>query len=675
MQLIKLLMVASLLLMMRTGFAQQDDQHNAAYWYQRAIEKLETLSEDDRDTIVNYMYGEVPAPELRGALQRAEPVLALVQRGAAQQYSDFGLDLSQGIGLMLPHLGQLRQCTKMMATAAYVKMHDGDGMGAARELGSLYNLGQHMSDDRIIISSLVGQAIFMHSDRAVQDGIDRGTFDAAASAELYKAIERFDVKDPFGYVEDMFGEQELMISTLEQYFNIPDLTKDTVQKLVGESTHAEAAFEEIKQEGLDSAIEKIDAVMNEVTEIFMIDDESEANKRITEFELKVEAGEFGAMALLLMPAYSKIHERLLMARTQIADRRAMLEQLAKGELDPKDTLNAALIYQQAIDAWYATDASKQAAMLAILAEPTQTIPDDVKTMMVESQPIVDLIRQASQLKRCDFEKLRRIEKLTIAPAYVIGMHELLGLLQTDALRLMQDKNSADAADRLAIGYRAIGHLSGDDQLLSALVAHHAFDGLTLQMRNGLSAGLSDEQRGGLFNAIDRINRRDPFGYVNAVMATRKQVERPLRHHSAVYARQDGDEIDVMISDWQGEQLLYVLTMIETVRGIDPKAGNALNIARAPRANDEEMYKPILIDRLRPVNGVISIEAVQTAQNGVAEVAALLAEGKLDIVKGREIPSIGSWNDRMRHARGDLREARRLVKVDEIDDKDAEAPAE
>jgi hypothetical protein len=107
---------------------------------------------------------------VRAVLARVEPVLSAARSGARQEYNDFGLDYTQGFELMLPHLGKLRNIGRLMAADAAVRLHDGDASGAAGEIASAYRIADHLPADEILISSLVGQAVFQSADRVARAG-------------------------------------------------------------------------------------------------------------------------------------------------------------------------------------------------------------------------------------------------------------------------------------------------------------------------------------------------------------------------------------------------------------------------------------------------------------------------------------------------------------------------
>lgn len=651
--------------MLSAQTAVDPNPRNAAYWYERAVEQLDSISDEQWNMLTDHdAIMREPSPEVRSALRSLEPTLALLRRGSAQQYSDYGLDLSKGFELMLPHLSKMRQAAKAMKAEALVKMHDGDVVGASRDLASLYRLGGHMADDRILISGLVAHAMFSLSDEAVQDAIDRGAIDSVAAAELAKGVLQLDEHDPFGYIESIFSEQELMTSTLDTMLEDEVHAQTTIELLTSQDDpQVDAIIGQLHASGIDTEMARLDATMNEVVEIFMLDDEDESKRRLNELEASIESGERGVFAQLVMPAYDRVHQRLLEARAMVAQRRTMLEQLARGELDPNSLANAAIIYQQANDAYDALPEQQRELIEALAAHPTSAVDDDTAAALDQASSVIDIMHQASQLRRCDFEPLRRNEQSDMLPAYTVGMHRLFELLHAEVIRQFRAGDGQALAQRLSIGYRMTAHLGADDVLVSALVAHQAFGDLTGHVRSGLSAGLLTDHRSAIVDAAQRITRRDPFGYINAVMESRKVVATRLRRLADEQAGFDRETIERLVNTWQGDELLFVLTALESLDQ-NTRANHV--------ADGETAAAATLAGRMAPLDGIVSVEAVRYVQQGVGDLAPRLAMGSVDLITGLEIPSIGNWNQRMRRARADLRELYRLLGV--LDDGGAQ-PAE
>ena len=152
------------------------DSKNAATWYRKAIKAYEALPMDLRDSIHNWDWSDPNSPisdEMRLAIAKIQPILRLTQRGANQKHSDFNLAYEEGFDLELPHLSSMRGITRFAMADVTIRIRDGESATAAAELASMYRMSAHLNSDRMLISSLVGNAMFSISDTIVQIGLDQ----------------------------------------------------------------------------------------------------------------------------------------------------------------------------------------------------------------------------------------------------------------------------------------------------------------------------------------------------------------------------------------------------------------------------------------------------------------------------------------------------------------------
>src|SRR4051812_4448872 len=172
--------VAVLLTIVQSAFSQTDPR-NAAFWYQRAVEQYNIqFTQDQRAAVDAYLDNPngPPPPDVAQIIQRAQPIFSLVGRGSTQEINNNQLDYSQGFELLLPHLSPMRGIVRLMSADATARVQNNDANGAASLIDQMYGVAGHMGDDRVLISSLIGQSIFTLADRALQAGLDRNVFTA-----------------------------------------------------------------------------------------------------------------------------------------------------------------------------------------------------------------------------------------------------------------------------------------------------------------------------------------------------------------------------------------------------------------------------------------------------------------------------------------------------------------
>ena len=261
--------------------------------------------------------------------------------------------------------------------------------------------------------------------------------------------------------------------------------------------------------------------------------------------------------------------------------------------------------------------------------------------------IIDLFRTGSLRKRCSFEHLRSYDLNRLCPAYVAGMRDGLRLLHADAARRLRTGDAVSAAERLAMCHRIVAHLSGDEPLMSALVAHDAFLGIQELVEEASSDA---EARRMLLDAAETIGRKDPFGYIGSVSAERAYIIAWVngRRWLESETHEHVDALIAQVQGWDGDQVFYYLAVQDTM------------LRAAERGAEDEA--PARRDPLQHMDGVISLDQLADVRDQVPRIAPILAAGEMDIFTGREIPRFGHIVERMHAARGDLQRGLRMLRA-------------
>jgi hypothetical protein len=635
--------------------AQPSAQRNAATWYERAIEQYEKLPKAQRDMLESYDPATgAPTPELRAALSQTQSMLQNMQRGSAREFSDFNLDFTQGFELLLPHLNRLRNIARIARTDAMVRLHDGDTSGAAERIASLYNVGGHGGDDRTILSSLVGQAIFNEADRAAQFGLDAAKFNPADAARLFSATKQLGTNDPFNYLEGLAGEQEYTIDWIANTFTGEDGAAKFAERIAGfgEDQGRWAEIAALDEDQFAAALDEHDALLNQVIEIFSMPDEEAAKAEIAKLEEKFERHEMGPISQVMTPSLSKLYERKIEGEKRIAERIALFEKLATDQAKPQDAANAAIWYLQGIELLEKLEPVKLALIRKAARENLAQPSAELTAALSQARPAIELFREASHIKRCDFRIALRDETSRVVPPHVAGMHDGLLALHADALQSLSAGNSEDAVDRLTISFRAGAHLGDDPHLVSAVVAHHHFiDSLALFESALLNKQIAPSAKPQVLDAVERISRKDPFGYLGAVTEARKTVAELL---GGLY-RSNQVEVDRHAKAHEFaqalslDQALCVLIIYQL-----------LNDASAEPATPQ----PSLKDASRRMSDVLLAEAIESAAMQLVEIGPALAAHDWSVITQQPPSAVttrGTLAEHIRRARGDVRRAMLLLK--------------
>jgi hypothetical protein len=622
---------------------QPADSRNAATWYQKSFARLGSLqiTEAEWKAIREYQRDPHAAPSaaVRAVLARAEPALSAARRGARQGRNDFELDYTQGYELTLPHLNQLRNVGRLMAADAKMRVHDGSAFTAADQIAAMYRMSEHLGTDATIISSLVGQVIFEAADQVAESGIDRGVFGPAESTVMRDGLKQMEPEDPFSMIGAIETEQLIMVDWLrERYSEAEDRASlfDDFSMEAG-AEEALAGLTLMDEAQFDGALTEADETLGRVIEAFKMDDPTEACFVLEQIGAECQNGEHGPLALL-MPDYARLYERLLDARAQVAERDAQLAALIAGTVAPGELANAAVLYLQAVEMIRQIDPERLGHFREVASRPLQPIEQEPAETLRSAAEIVDTLRRAAQIPRCDFSIVHG-KQAPVIPGYLSGLRQAALLLLAEAVRTLQEAEDDLAAQQLEICFRMSVHLAGDPIITSALVSHNVFNGADELARwaRGNDA-FSPDDRARIFHGVEAMPRKDPFGYVAAIRSAREQILKQLRFSGDAWVRaqQTLDRLD-------GDELLYLLVVLD-------------------KPGDPQDQKPDDVDDLA---GVIWPEGLAAARHSAEQAGKIIEEtSDVSAVLDRELPLIGNVRQREATARADLRRAYFALQVPE-----------
>ena len=663
--------IAIAILFSSIAHAQQPDQSNAATWYSKAIERWKSLPQEQRDMLMNVDEAG-PTAEQRALVSELGGVIELVRRGSSQQFSDFGLDHTQGISLLLPHLSELRSLARLINLDARIRLESGDSSGAAEALATMYRMSDHVSDDRVAISSLVGQAIFTISDQTVQQALDEGKLNAGDAMTLLKASSRFSPSDPFAYAEAVMMEQEMVISSVEDMLLAEngEQTPADLAEMVGGPVPFEVAT--MSKEDLRIDLGRLDLLMDRVVETFLIEDRERGEFELKELEKELESGEHGFFAKLMLPAIGKLYERMVESEEKLGSRIKSLKEIASGEVTPGEAANAALWYLSGIEELEKMPEEKRAQYRAIAAKPAP-IEESVARDLQNAKQAYGIFLQGSQLKRCDFT-FARDSQPRLQRMYVAGMRDAAKFLHADALRVAQQKDMSGAVERLAVCFRMSKHLGDDQSLLASLAAHEIFATTAALSTELLADSTTDSQKETLLDAVARTSRKDPFGYIGAIVSDRALALQWLYDMGASEPAQDEGNTDPsprkVVNSWDADHLLSVLMLLDWLRF--PPAKEA-----ADPALDFSMLSDVVsLDEVGRVHlAAQSIHATQP-EHPTAESRSAMAEAALAL----ELPAVAPVRERIGAARQVVRDLYRKLRTVEPEsaaqaDEDSSPPSE
>jgi hypothetical protein len=659
------------------------DQYNAVTYYRRAFEHLDAITHDDWQAILDYvgLPDAEPTPHLREVLSKATPVLNELQRAARMGYADFELDYAQGFELTLPHLSQMRAMTRLASARAQMQLFDGDSAGAAQTISNVYTMSGQLNNDRTLIGSLVGNAIFALSDGVCQAGLDRAAFSPDDAAAMHAALSELNPTDPFEMTEGVFGEREFTLDWIAEKYGSSEQREDPGEIMAlfgdieGDEGYAQLVdqFGSMSDEQFSEDLATYDGMMNDVVACFLNPDREAGRAELKVIEEKIVSGEYGVLVNLFMPSLEKVFDTMVRSEGMVRDRLDVLEEIAQGEINPVEAANAAVYYQRAIkiiekegfeelrtcfrDDGAAPDDKDEETERA---EDGRNDPDDVKRASLvmklkRAKLSVALLqfRTGADCQRCDFSVARSPHELKLSHDYIAGMHEGFSLLEDETARLIEAGEHDAAARLLGVRLRVMAHLSGDDQMLSPLVAHSAFNRVMRTIEPGIAEGwVTADHARALASDLDRMGRKDPFGYVNAIIVWRPRAGDILFALSGrpEELREHWDTHIAPVQHWSGDELMDFIAVYNhmTHTGRE-KAGHDVTGAEAAEAVFARLSDIIDLERLKRTRALSSVIAPRVAQR------------EYDLFRDQTTPAFGRYVERMRAARSDLRHAFRLLR--------------
>ncbi len=195
----------------------QSDQ-NAALRYWRAFDMdNQTLDEILAASKSNdWAQGWRPDEEFLRDLESQRGMIDALLEASLLEQCDFGVDYQKGFEALLPHLGKMRRGAMLLMLEARVLADRGDIDGAVDRTRAVYAMAEHVTDDRILISSLVSLAMFRLADEMVISLQEAGLLAPDHSATLGETLMRFDQNDPFAIKRSIESERDITLSYLRR---------------------------------------------------------------------------------------------------------------------------------------------------------------------------------------------------------------------------------------------------------------------------------------------------------------------------------------------------------------------------------------------------------------------------------------------------------------------------
>lgn len=247
---------------------------------------------------------------------------------ASRQKCAFELSYENGFGMLMPQLSSLRNLARGLRFEARLLATEGKYDEAAARLATTLRIGAHATNDRVLISSLVGVAIARVAVDETRILLAAGKVSPAAAAALREAVAFVKATDGFAARAAIETERDMFTEWFRLALAQSDKTPEAVLDLLGEQRNDEVAAK-LRAMSADELRADTNRAQGAYTDVAAAWDQPDAAARLEVINTAVARGEYGFVASLLMPSFVKSHQSTTEAVAMIDALDAKLAEIAR----------------------------------------------------------------------------------------------------------------------------------------------------------------------------------------------------------------------------------------------------------------------------------------------------------------------------------------------------------
>jgi len=460
--------------------------------YQAALGRLEPFEGAVDALLMQLHHGVPPSAEAMEVLRQVEPQLAALEHASQASAIDWGLDYDAGPELLLPELGSMRRGAQLLDAKLLVAAVNGDTAAAADAFGVISRMSDHVSAQRLLISSLVSLSMLKMADASVGRVIDMGLIDRDMAAALAGNYGRMQGDDFLQCVAAMKQERVSMILWLDQKLQDDPASLEEVFAGLGLPVADNAFAVGMLRAQLARAGEAYDAIIA----ASMLKDPKASIAAMAEVEAAATAGEFGTLAAILLPSTSRVFTLRHEAQELFQERRALLQRIADGEVEP---------WESAARPWLWIHAARRAAQSKTPWWTDAQVADDVDLLLLHAMAARDSLYP---------EPWGDLD--VPVQWWLPGQWNLLQGLFVRAIEHLDAGQAASAAVDVSIAMDITRALADDGRTAPALVAAEALPILAALVDRLVIAGQDVTQFKSLVRRLPSV--RNPAGLGAAAQA-------------------------------------------------------------------------------------------------------------------------------------------------------------
>lgn len=174
--------------------APVSESQNAAPLYRKAYaaRQLKRSEELDLDKLISQ--GEELDANGRVILQRNQQAIAMARQAAALPFCRFDStwEDKSPVEIMFPQYAELRALARLLRTDAVQSARAGDSKNSLRDVQAIYRMGDHLTNEPVLISFLVARALSAIGDRALADVLEIQPLSPARAQAFEASLPRTD---------------------------------------------------------------------------------------------------------------------------------------------------------------------------------------------------------------------------------------------------------------------------------------------------------------------------------------------------------------------------------------------------------------------------------------------------------------------------------------------------
>ncbi len=244
-------------------------------------------------------------PEIAAILDNNAGNLAAVIEATKLEHCDWGVQYGKGPLALLDHAGPMRGVVVMLDARAALLLERGDLPGAVASIAAIFAIAEHMSQDRIMISSLVAIAMTKVGLERVGALLDLGKLDRDGAKSLLAAIERIERAGDFRLPEAFATEKWMTVEWMRAAYVGPRAGAklvEGIQWMVPDQGDALKGLELLDESGLARHFDGIGKAYDDMIVAWSSDDSAAELERVHDAVVK---GEYGLIAQAFVPDFGK----------------------------------------------------------------------------------------------------------------------------------------------------------------------------------------------------------------------------------------------------------------------------------------------------------------------------------------------------------------------------------